>query len=64
MPDNDALIKEFEAVRAKYQELLQKLVAAKIPGLINPVAAGCAVGEVCHGGTFDVARNIPDPARR
>jgi hypothetical protein len=60
MAQYDALLKEFEAVEAKYNELLGRLVEAKIPGIVLPKAAGCNVGEVCHGGQFKLIR---DPGR-
>lgn len=64
MANTEALIKEFNAARAKYQELLAELIRLKVPGIVNPVAAGCSVGEVCHGGTFDVARDLGRPVEK
>lgn len=54
MPNEDALIKEFEKARERYYELLAKLIELGVPGVIDlgKAAAKCDVGEVCHGGTF------------
>jgi hypothetical protein len=52
MPDNEAVIKEFEAAKAKYLEVLKKMAEAKIAPALRPVEATCGVGEVCHGGKF------------
>jgi hypothetical protein len=66
MPNNAALIKEFEAVRAKYYELLAALIKAGVPGIgvIDKVASKCDVGEVCHGGSFRNPLDTGDPAPR
>lgn len=64
MAQYDDLLKEFQTVEAKYNELLAKLVDAKIPGVILPKAAGCNVGEVCHGGQFKLIRDIGRPVEK
>jgi len=64
MPNNEALIKEFEAARERYQELLERLIDQKIPGVIDAVAAKCGVGEVCHGGTFRRPLDLGRPPER
>jgi hypothetical protein len=52
MPTEQEIVKEFEAARDRYYELVARVVALKIPGLLDEVAAKCDVGEVCHGGSF------------
>lgn len=51
-PENEALVREFEAAKTKYLELLKKAAEARLAGVISSVAAACGVGEVCHGGKF------------
>jgi hypothetical protein len=58
MPTSDDLMKEFEKIRARYLELLGELIKQRVPGVIDPVAAKCSVGEVCHGGEFLTAKDI------
>jgi len=50
LAEKEALLKEFEAVRAQYVELVKTLVANKVPGAIDLVASTCDHGTVCHGG--------------
>lgn len=50
MADKEALLKEFESVRVRYLDLVNKLVEMKVPGAFNPVASTCDHGTVCHGG--------------
>jgi len=64
MPNNAALIKEFQAVRAKYYELIAQMIKAGVPGIIDKVASKCDVGEVCHGGSFSNPLDVGDPAPR
>ena len=52
MAESDDLISQVQISRENYLQNLEKLVQEKVPGVINPAAAGCSVGEVCHGGTF------------
>ncbi len=58
MATEDELKAEFLKIRDRYLELLQELIKRKVPGVIDPVAAKCGVGEVCHGGEFLTARDI------
>ncbi len=51
MADTQALIKELEAVRAKYRIVFAECVKNKIPGFVNPVALTCNCGESCGTGT-------------
>ncbi|MDD1622384.1 MAG: hypothetical protein LUQ11_12985 [Methylococcaceae bacterium] len=65
MTEQDTIISDVQASRENYLQNLEKLVQQKLPGVIKPVAAGCSVGEVCHGGNFrklqDTVTN-PGPA--
>jgi hypothetical protein len=64
MPTNDELKAEFFKARERYLDLLQKLVEARVPGVIDPVAAKCSVGEVCHGGEFLQRDVVSQPPAR
>ncbi len=69
MPDNkEALLGEFKAVEAKYKDLLSKLVAAKVPAVLDPGCGACDVGEWCCTGTesvtSDLAKKVNPPFRR
>jgi hypothetical protein len=52
VPSEQDIVKEFEAARQRYYDLVARVAALKIPGLLDEVAAKCSVGEVCHGGEF------------
>jgi hypothetical protein len=54
MASNEELIREFEDTRKRYYELYAKLVAAKVPGVIDKVGLTCNCGESCHGGSPDL----------
>lgn len=54
MADKEALVKELEAVRARYRDVFSALVKEKIPGFINPVGLTCNCGESCGTGTSKV----------
>jgi CRISPR/Cas system-associated exonuclease Cas4 (RecB family) len=58
MSIEDELKAEFLKARDRYVELLRKLIELRVPGVIDPVAAKCSVGEVCHGGEFLTAKDI------
>jgi hypothetical protein len=64
MPSNEALVKEYEAARDRYLELLERVIDQKIPGVIDAVAAKCSVGEVCHGGEFRKPLDLGRPPER
>ncbi len=60
MVDNEALVKQFESVRAKYQELMKRLVQARVPATLEPSAAACDVGEWCCTGTERVRNKMEE----
>ena len=46
-----AMVDEFKAVAARYQELIDQLIGDNTPGAIDPVAVSCQTGESCCTGT-------------
>ncbi len=51
MADSEALIKEFQTVKARYDSLYKELVSNKVPGYIDLVGLTCQCGESCGTGT-------------
>ncbi len=58
MAKEDELRAEFLKIRERYLDLFRKLIELKVPGVIDPLAAACNVGEVCHGGEFLTSMDI------
>jgi hypothetical protein len=66
MPTKDELLKEWKEVRERYEAIIAQLIKAGVPGFVDlgRAAAGCNVGEVCHGGQFRNLGDLGDPAER
>lgn len=52
--DTEALVKEFQTVKARYDALYKELVVNKVPGYIDLVGLTCNCGESCGTGTSRV----------
>jgi hypothetical protein len=62
----EEVLTDFNEIRDKYAEIFAELVELRVPGVIDPLAAKCSVGEVCHGGEFLTSRleSVIQPAAR
>ena len=56
MPDKEALLRDLEAARTKYRDLLAKAVELEIPGVVDSVSSWCSPGQKCNTGDDLVRR--------